>query len=80
MSIDARLEHAAAKPVIVPDAIVIDHGKVFISDTFTAACRTLGNRGPARPPGHPDRQGRRRADVLLDQHPVLPARCRLRRP
>ncbi|QNA73116.1 transposase family protein [Streptomyces sp. So13.3] len=50
MSIDARLEHAAAKPVIVPDTIVIDHGKVFVSDTFTAACRTLGiSVQPARP-------------------------------
>ncbi|WTZ61489.1 Mu transposase C-terminal domain-containing protein [Streptomyces sp. NBC_01387] len=50
MSIDARLEHAAAKPVIVPDTIVIDHGKVFISDTFTTACRTLGiSVQPARP-------------------------------
>ncbi|MGW4051129.1 hypothetical protein ACWENA_09895 [Streptomyces sp. NPDC004779] len=50
MSIDARLEHAAAKPVIDPDAIVIDHGKVFISDTFTAACRTLCIAvQPARP-------------------------------
>ncbi|WP_250569689.1 hypothetical protein [Streptomyces sp. CJ_13] len=50
MSIDARLEHAAAKPVIVPDTIVIDHGRVFISDTFTAACRTLGiSVQPARP-------------------------------
>ncbi|MFJ9845863.1 Mu transposase C-terminal domain-containing protein [Kitasatospora sp. NPDC101155] len=50
MSIDARLEHAAAKPVIVPDTIVVDRGKVFISDTFTAACRSLGiSIQPARP-------------------------------
>jgi len=50
MSIDARMEHAAAKPVIVPDTIVIDHGKVFVSATFTAACRTLGiSVQPARP-------------------------------
>jgi len=42
MSIDARLEHAAAKPVITPDTIVIDHGKVFVSQVFTTACRTLG--------------------------------------
>jgi hypothetical protein len=50
MSIDARLEHAAAKPVIVPDTIVIDHGKVFVSDTFLSACRTLGvSVQPARP-------------------------------
>ena len=33
---------AAAKPVIVPDTIVIDRGKVFVSETFMSACRTLG--------------------------------------
>jgi transposase InsO family protein len=50
MSVDARLQHAAAKPVIVPDTIVIDHGKVFVSSTFTSACRTLGiSIQPARP-------------------------------
>jgi hypothetical protein len=50
MSVDARLEHAAAKPVIMPDTIVIDHGKVFVSDTFLSACRTLGvSVQPARP-------------------------------
>jgi transposase InsO family protein len=42
LSIDARLEHAAAKPVIVPDTIVIDHGSVFVSAAFRAACRHLG--------------------------------------
>jgi transposase InsO family protein len=42
LSIDDRLEHAAAKPVIVPDTIVIDHGSVFVSAAFRAACRHLG--------------------------------------
>jgi hypothetical protein len=32
-----RLEHAAAKPVIVPDTIVIDHGSVFVSGSFRAS-------------------------------------------
>ena len=41
-AIDQRLTLAAAKPVIVPDTIVIDHGKVFVSETFLSACRTLG--------------------------------------
>jgi hypothetical protein len=40
--IDARLEAAAARPVIVPDTIVIDHGKVFISRNFRASCSYLG--------------------------------------
>ena len=50
MSIDARLEHAAAKPVVIPETVVIDRGKVFISETFLSACRTLGiSVQPARP-------------------------------
>jgi transposase InsO family protein len=49
-AIDQRLVLAAAKPVIVPDTIVIDHGKVFVSETFLSACRTLGvSVQPARP-------------------------------
>lgn len=41
LDIDERLEHAAAKPVIVPEMIVRDHGKVFISRNFKASCRFL---------------------------------------
>jgi hypothetical protein len=39
---DARMTAAAARPVIVPDTIVIDGGKVFISEVFTRACERLG--------------------------------------
>lgn len=42
LGVDARMEQAAAKPVIVPDTVVIDGGKVFISDTFLRACERLG--------------------------------------
>lgn len=42
LDIDERLEHAAAKPVIVPEMIVCDHGKAFISRNFRASCRFLG--------------------------------------
>ncbi|MFR9797589.1 Mu transposase C-terminal domain-containing protein [Streptomyces sp. MS06] len=42
LSLDERLEHAAARPVIVPETIVCDHGKVFISHNFRASCRYLG--------------------------------------
>ena len=42
LGIDERLRHAAARPVIVPDTIVIDHGSVFVSDNFRASCRHLG--------------------------------------
>ncbi|MFD8340320.1 Mu transposase C-terminal domain-containing protein [Streptomyces solisilvae] len=48
LSIDKRLEHAASRPVIVPETIVCDHGKVFISRNFRAPCRYLGiNLQPA---------------------------------
>jgi hypothetical protein len=42
LDIDARMEAAAAKPVIVPDGVVIDGGRVFISETFLRACERLG--------------------------------------
>jgi hypothetical protein len=41
LSLDERLEHAAARPVIIPETIVCDRGKAFISDNFRSACRTL---------------------------------------
>jgi hypothetical protein len=42
LSIDERLEHAAARPVIIPQVIVVDHGKVFVSESFRASCAFLG--------------------------------------
>jgi transposase InsO family protein len=42
LAIDDRLEQAAARPVIVPDTLVIDHGAVFVSAAFRSACRHLG--------------------------------------
>src|SRR5487761_213564 len=42
LGIDERLEHAAARPVITPDTIVIDHGSVFVSGNFRSSCRHLG--------------------------------------
>ena len=41
-TIDARMQQAAAKPVIVPDTVVIDHGRVFVSDNFLRSCERLG--------------------------------------
>jgi putative transposase len=50
VDVDTRLELAAAKPVIVPDTIVIDHGRVFVSEVFLRACESLGiSVQPARP-------------------------------
>jgi hypothetical protein len=49
LSIDERLEHAAARPVIIPQAITVDHGKVFVSESFRASCEFLGvSLQPAR--------------------------------
>ena len=41
-TIDERIEMAAAKPVIIPDTVVIDHGRVFLSEVFLRAASTLG--------------------------------------
>ncbi|MET8631037.1 Mu transposase C-terminal domain-containing protein [Kitasatospora sp. NPDC004669] len=41
LSLDERLEQAAARPVIVPEMIVCDHGKVFVSRNFRSSCRFL---------------------------------------
>jgi hypothetical protein len=47
--IDARMEAAAARPVIIPDTIAADHGKVFMSRNFRASCAWLGiSLQPAR--------------------------------
>ena len=80
LDIDARMHAAAARPVIVPDTIVIDHGKVFVSDTFTRACERLGISVQPCRARNADGQGDRGVDPGVDQHPVLPARGRLHRP
>lgn len=56
VDVDTRMQLAAAKPVIVPDTITIDHGRVFVSETFTRACANLGiSIQPARPATGPDK-------------------------
>jgi putative transposase len=55
--IDERLEHAAARPVIVPETIVCDHGKVFVSQTFRDACRAMGVNFQPTHPGSPWEKG-----------------------
>ncbi|WP_426513010.1 hypothetical protein ACPPVO_21590 [Dactylosporangium sp. McL0621] len=57
LDVDARMESAAAKPVIVPDTIVIDGGQVFVSDTFTRACARLGVSVQNCRPGTPTDKG-----------------------
>ncbi|OWV04730.1 integrase [Micromonospora wenchangensis] len=41
-AVDQRLAHAACRPVIVPETIVCDHGKAYVSQTFRTACRAMG--------------------------------------
>jgi transposase InsO family protein len=57
LEVDARMELAAAKPVIVPDTVVIDNGKVFVSDTFIRACARLGISVQNCRPGTPTDKG-----------------------
>jgi transposase InsO family protein len=51
LPLDERLAQSAAKPVIVPETVVSDHGKAYISDNFRNACRHLGI---SFQPAHPD--------------------------
>jgi hypothetical protein len=50
LSTDERFANAAAKPVIIPETINCDRGKVYLSETFLRACMSLGiSVQPARP-------------------------------
>ncbi|MGW2602088.1 transposase [Streptomyces klenkii] len=53
LSLDERLEGAAARPVVVPETIVMDRGKVYLSRAFTGACEALGISVQAAPPFAP---------------------------
>ncbi len=57
VGIDERLEHAAARPVIVPETIVCDHGKVYLSRAFRAACQAMGINFQPTHPGCPWEKG-----------------------
>ncbi|MCU8592149.1 helix-turn-helix domain-containing protein [Streptomyces sp. A13(2022)] len=58
VAVDERLKDAAARPVIVPETLVVDQGKIFISPATRAACESLGislqpvppANGPAKAP------------------------------
>ncbi|WP_406085838.1 hypothetical protein [Kitasatospora purpeofusca] len=39
---DGRMKGAAARPVIVPETVIVDHGKVYVSEAFLDACTYLG--------------------------------------
>ncbi|MFE3206340.1 hypothetical protein [Embleya sp. NPDC059237] len=57
MTLDERLESAAARPVVVPETIVVDRGKVFMSKAFTGPCETLGIGVQPAPPFAPTAKG-----------------------
>ncbi|MFD8789749.1 transposase [Streptomyces vinaceus] len=57
LDIDARLELAAARPVIVPETVIVDRGNIYLSAAFRAACETLGVSLQPAPPRHPDAKG-----------------------
>ncbi|MET8941826.1 integrase [Streptomyces rubiginosohelvolus] len=42
LAADPRFAGSAARPVIKPETLVIDHGSPFISADFTRACHSLG--------------------------------------
>lgn len=57
LTLDERLRGAAARPVVIPETIVVDRGKVFLSRAFTAACETLGVSVQPAPPYAPTAKG-----------------------
>ncbi|TJZ99431.1 Mu transposase C-terminal domain-containing protein [Actinacidiphila oryziradicis] len=57
LSLDERLAGAAARPVVVPETIVVDRGHVFVSEAFVAACETLGVSVQPAPPRQPTAKG-----------------------
>ncbi|MFC9033644.1 hypothetical protein [Streptomyces arboris] len=62
-TLDERLAGAAARPVALPETIVVDRGKVFVSTAFTAACESLGISVQPAPPRAPTLVG------WMDSHP-----------
>lgn len=73
LALDERLEHAAARPVIVPETIVTDRGSVFLSETFVNACARLGMSIQTARPRTPTDKGIversfRSINTLFSQH------------
>ncbi|MFF0148726.1 hypothetical protein ACFYPV_26460 [Amycolatopsis sulphurea] len=76
LDLDARMQHASARPVIIPKTIVVDQGKVFISRNFRASLRLPGDQLPARSRRVGLGERAYRADAGLGRHPVRPVRLR----
>ncbi|MFG2304538.1 Mu transposase C-terminal domain-containing protein [Actinacidiphila glaucinigra] len=57
VSLDERLAGAAARPVIMPETIVVDQGRVFVSTSFVTACGSLGISVQPVPPANGPAKG-----------------------
>ncbi|MQY16865.1 hypothetical protein SRB5_70680 [Streptomyces sp. RB5] len=57
VSLDSRLRGAAARPVIMPETVVVDQGSVFVSASFVAACESLGVSVQPAPPANGPAKG-----------------------
>ena len=74
LDLDERLEQAAARPVIVPETIVCDHGMVYLSASFRAACRAMGVSFQPTHAGSPWEKGAVERTFWLGRHAVRPIR------
>ena len=79
VAIDERLAHAAARPVIVPETMVCDHGMVYLSQAFRAACRAMGVNFQPTHQGSPWEKGTVERGLCLRCLPVRPVRRRVYR-
>lgn len=52
IALDARLEQAAARPVIMPETVIVDQGRVYVSASFVSACESLGVSVQPVPPAN----------------------------
>ncbi|MFE4632765.1 Mu transposase C-terminal domain-containing protein [Streptomyces sp. NPDC056773] len=57
LTLDERLQGAAARPAVIPETIITDRGSIYLSKAFTAACETLGISVQAAPPYTPTAKG-----------------------
>lgn len=57
LALDARLEAAAARPVVVPETLVVDGAGTTGYGGFLAACQTLGVSVQTAPPRRPGTKG-----------------------
>ncbi|WP_326816176.1 transposase [Streptomyces sp. NBC_01762] len=57
VALDARLQGAAARPVITPETVVVDQGRVYVSSSFVSACESLGVSVQPVPPANGPAKG-----------------------